>query len=109
MGDVMPKEQAEWIADTQKYCLEATNMTEQEAYNFAFRCWQLGFAKKKHIAKDILAEIEIKAQQALPKRPVEMGGRALGNSFELGKEKALLAILAIISDLEKKYIQTERE
>jgi hypothetical protein len=21
-------------------------MTEQEAYDFAFRCWQLGFAKK---------------------------------------------------------------
>ena len=51
MGDMMPKEQADYINDIQQYCLDATNMTEQEAYNFAFRCWQLGFVKKKHLVK----------------------------------------------------------
>ena len=58
MGDMMPKEQADYINDIQQYCLDATNMTEQEAYNFAFRCWQLGFVKKKHLVKKIFEEIE---------------------------------------------------
>lgn len=58
MGDVMPKEQADYIHNVKLYCLNATNMTEQEAYTFAFRCWQLGFVKKKHIVKEIFEEIE---------------------------------------------------
>ena len=45
MGDCMPKEQYEYITNIQKDCLESTNMTEQEAWDFAFRCWQLGYMK----------------------------------------------------------------
>lgn len=45
MGDVMPKEQYEYIEKIQRDCLERTNMTEEEAWNFAFRCWQLGYKK----------------------------------------------------------------
>ena len=40
-GDCMPKEQYEAIKAMQEYLLELTNMTEEEALNFAFRCWQL--------------------------------------------------------------------
>lgn len=51
MPDMMPKEQALAIAKIQKHCLDATNMTEEEAYTFAFRCWQLNYvrADKKEI------------------------------------------------------------
>lgn len=45
MGDQMSKEQQEYIEKIQKDCLERTNMTEEEAWNFAFRCWQLGYMK----------------------------------------------------------------
>ena len=47
MGDVMPKEQYEYIREIESDCLERTNMTEAEACNFAFRCWQLGYIKIK--------------------------------------------------------------
>lgn len=46
MGDCMPKEQREYIEKIQKDCLESTNMTESEAWTFAFRCWQLDYVKK---------------------------------------------------------------
>ena len=39
-GDVMPKEQAEFINDLKEQMLVNTNMTENEAYDFAFRVWQ---------------------------------------------------------------------
>jgi hypothetical protein len=42
----MPKEQREYIEKIQKDCLESTNMTESEAWTFAFRCWQLDYVKK---------------------------------------------------------------
>lgn len=42
-GDMMPKEQQNYIEKIQKHCLEETNMTENEAYDFAFRCWQLDY------------------------------------------------------------------
>ena len=45
-GDMMPKDQQEYIDRIQKHCLESTNMTENEAYEFAFRCWQLDYDKK---------------------------------------------------------------
>lgn len=61
----MPKEQADWIIDTQLYCLNATNMTEDEAYNFAFRCWQLGFEKKKHTIRETKADTVRKMQERL--------------------------------------------
>ena len=47
MGDVMPKEQYECIKEIESDCLERTNMTEAEAWKFAFRCWQLGYRKVK--------------------------------------------------------------
>ena len=39
-GNVMPKEQAEFINDLKEQMLVNTNMTENEAYDFAFRVWQ---------------------------------------------------------------------
>lgn len=33
------------IKEIQDYMLAASNMTEQEAYSFAFRCWQFNFRK----------------------------------------------------------------
>ena len=42
-GECMPKEEELVIKEIQQYCLEATNMTESEAYEFAFRCKQLRF------------------------------------------------------------------
>lgn len=41
MSDCMPKEQYEHIKAMQDYLLDVTNMTEEDAWNFAFRCWQL--------------------------------------------------------------------
>lgn len=38
--NVMPKEQSEFINDLKEQMLVATNMTENEAYDFAFRVWQ---------------------------------------------------------------------
>lgn len=46
-GEMMPKEQQEYIEKIQNHCLEATNMTENEAWHFAFRCWQLDYSRKK--------------------------------------------------------------
>lgn len=46
-GEAMPFEQQDYIDRLQQYCLEATNMTESEAYNFAFRCWQLNMDNPK--------------------------------------------------------------
>lgn len=43
--ETMPKEQAEYIEKIQNDCLERTNMTKEEAYTFAFRCWQLGYVR----------------------------------------------------------------
>lgn len=50
-GSCMPKEQYEYIKSIQDDCLKSTNMTEQEAWSFAFRCWQLGYAKIEPLAK----------------------------------------------------------
>ena len=52
MGDCMPKAQQEYIENIQKDCLERTNMTIEEAYSFAFRCWQLGYIRKDEILLD---------------------------------------------------------
>lgn len=38
MGECMPKEQQDFIEGIQKKMLDSTNMTENEAWNFAFRC-----------------------------------------------------------------------
>lgn len=40
-GECMPKELNKHIKAMQDYLLDVTNMTEEDAWNFAFRCWQL--------------------------------------------------------------------
>lgn len=47
MGDCMSKEQREYIEAIQRDCLERTSMTEEEAWDYAFRCWQLGYGRKE--------------------------------------------------------------
>ena len=40
MADCMPKEQYDFIREIQRHMLDASNMTEYEAWDFAFRVWQ---------------------------------------------------------------------
>lgn len=49
---MMPKEQSEKIQRIQKEMLERTNMTENEAYDFAFRCWQCGLDFTEELEKE---------------------------------------------------------
>ena len=37
-------------------------------------------------------------------RPIEIGGRFIGNSYELGREKMFYEVLEIMDNLEKKYL-----
>ena len=46
-GDVMSKEQQNLIYSIRDYTLDSTNMTEDEAYRFAFRCYQLDMIRSK--------------------------------------------------------------
>ena len=46
-GHAMPKEQYDYIRKIADLCLEATNMTDVEAWDFGFRCWQMGFVRRK--------------------------------------------------------------
>lgn len=59
MSNCMPKGQREYIDKIQKDCLESTNMTESEAYSFAFRCWQMDYIKADAISKISKKQIEI--------------------------------------------------
>lgn len=61
MGDCIPKEQQEYIEAIKKDCLGRTNMTEQEAWTFGFRCWQLGYAKKPEVKMGNITDEEIDA------------------------------------------------
>ena len=45
MTDCMPKEQYEFVTKVKNDMLINTNMNEDEAWNFGFRCWQMGYAK----------------------------------------------------------------
>ena len=38
--EMMPKSQYDFIHDIETYMLDSTNMTESEAYDYAFRTWQ---------------------------------------------------------------------
>ena len=60
MNVMMPKEQSEKINRIKNEMLRRTNMTENEAYNFAFRCWQcnLDFVKRKRTEQEILDDFE---------------------------------------------------
>jgi len=51
MSDSMSKEQKEFIDKIIILMLESTNITENEAYDFAFRIWQM-----KHRLVDILVD-----------------------------------------------------
>lgn len=53
MGECMPVEQQSFIDKIKTECLEKTNMTDQEAWSFGFRCWQLGYCKKGDILNSI--------------------------------------------------------
>ena len=50
-GDVMPKEQSDFIEGIQDYMLEASNMKEDEAWDFGFRIWQFQDWLKGYIEK----------------------------------------------------------
>jgi hypothetical protein len=41
----MPKEQYEFVTKVKNDMLINTNMNEEEAWDFGFRCWQMGYAK----------------------------------------------------------------
>ena len=50
-GDVMCKEQYDFIKGIQDYMLEASNMKEDEAWDFGFRIWQFQEWLKGYIEK----------------------------------------------------------
>ena len=50
--DVMPKKQNDFITGIQQYMLEASNMNEHEAWDFAFRIWQFKDFLQKYFEKD---------------------------------------------------------
>ena len=50
-GDVMCKEQYDFIKGVQDYMLEASNMKEDEAWDFGFRIWQFQEWLKGYIEK----------------------------------------------------------
>lgn len=43
--DCMPKAQFEFVQKVKTDMLKNTNMTEDEAWDFGFRCWQMGYVK----------------------------------------------------------------
>lgn len=45
-GDCMPKDQYDYIKRIQDHCVKWTNMKESEAWDFGFRCWQLGYVRQ---------------------------------------------------------------
>lgn len=51
MSDMMPESQSRFINILQEYVISATNMTHDEAYNFAFRVWQMQEYLKKFLCK----------------------------------------------------------
>lgn len=48
----MPKDQQEFIDELEKYILEASNLDNDEAYQFAFRVWQHRKYLKQFLSKD---------------------------------------------------------
>lgn len=47
-GDNFDENRRRITAPIEKYCMEKTTMTAEEAHEFAFRCWQLNFVKIEH-------------------------------------------------------------
>lgn len=54
-----PKEIQDKIDRIQKEMLDRTNMTENEAYDFAFKCWQCGLDFTKDLEKENQELVEI--------------------------------------------------
>lgn len=65
MADFMCKEQREYIENIERDMFESTNMTKEEAYEFAFRCWQCGYAKEKGIRAKAIDEFKAEAMKQL--------------------------------------------
>ena len=51
-GDMMPKEQHDFIKGIQDYMLIASNMDEHEAWDFGFRVWQFETWLYKYMTED---------------------------------------------------------
>lgn len=58
MAECMPNEQKEVMDKIIAHVLDATNATEQEAYEFALRCWQLNYARVKDVVTEVIEEID---------------------------------------------------
>lgn len=53
MADMMPKEQYNFIHGIEEWMLKATNMTDNEAYDFAFRVWQCQNFLARYLSADV--------------------------------------------------------
>lgn len=74
MTEQMPKEQYEYIKRIQDDMLECTNMTENEAWDFAFRCWQCGYNKinkelEQYRALGTVEELRVARDKQVAKKP----------------------------------------
>ena len=88
MSNCMPKEQKEYIERIQKDCLESTNMTESEAYSFAFRCWQMDYVKK---SDSVMAQIRWERDVAISQ--LEKLGIGFGQKIEDEMIKAVKEVM----------------
>lgn len=66
MSEMMPESQSKFIDSLQKYAISATNMTHDEAHNFAFRVWQMQEYLKGFLCK---ATDWISIKDRLPEPP----------------------------------------
>lgn len=58
MGDQMPKEQYEFIEGIKHKMLDASNMKESEAWDFAFRVYQFDDFLRNYLNKDLIKELD---------------------------------------------------
>ena len=54
MGEQMPKEQYEFIEGIKHKMLDASNMKESEAWDFAFRVYQFDDFLRNYLNKDLI-------------------------------------------------------
>ena len=75
MADIMPKAQYEFVTKVKNDMLINTNMTEDEAWDFGFRCWQMGYAKveKKTNADRIRSMTDEELADVTMQHDVELG------------------------------------
>lgn len=82
MADCMNKEQREYIEKIEKDMLESTNMTEQEAIDFAFRCCQRGYGKVKEIRNKAIDEFAKRLKNHLNEFDFWKYGISDGTNYE---------------------------